>query len=843
MQAASSNATALARSRALLGRTLRRRKSTAAPAAASFADEDTHDSTSDPGRAPHYPHLFQPLSLGPAIGSLPNRCIMGSMHTGLEGHSIPRLLLPLLDHDRGGHHDGHGDDGLSAMAEYFRARAEGGCGLMVTGGISPNRAGWVSPFAAKLSTRAEMERHRVVADAVHSVRVPVGGGGGPGEGHRHGHGHGTEAARICLQILHTGRYGHHPFAVSASATRSPISPFRARELSISGVRETVEDFVNCAVLAREAGYDGVEIMGSEGYLINQFLAARTNRRTDEYGGPDFRNRMRFAVDIVRETRMATGPDFILIFRLSMLDLVKDGSSWEEVRLLAQAVEDAGATIINTGIGWHEARVPTIATSVPRGTFSWVTRKLREERAVSVPLCATNRINAPRVADGILGEGDADLISMARPFLADPDILKKAREGRPDDVNTCIACNQACLDHAFVGRTASCLVNPLACHETELAAAAREDSLPAEDRRRIGVLGAGPAGLAFATTAATIGHQVTLYDNADEIGGQFNMAKRIPGKEEFHETLRYFNHRLAGLERSGKLEVRLGTEVRLQDMLEDDRGDHGNRTDKWILAAGVDPRTPPIPGVDHPSVLSYIDVLRHDAKVGRRVAIIGAGGIGFDVAEFLLHHDRDATQGGSDGRYTTADEPSPAAFLREWGVDPKNEARGGLTAPDGSVHRPMREIIMMQRKKGKLGAGLGKTTGWIHRAALAKSGAVEMVGSCAYEKVDAEGRLHISVGIGDDATTRVLDVDNIILCAGQIAKKDLEMEAEGTGLAGKLYTIGGAYEAGELDAKRAIDMGTRLALKIHEDSVIPGQHNFQAGKGPEEAMIGFFNRWM
>lgn len=761
--------------------------------------------------------MFEPLSLGPHIGTLPNRVLMGSMHTGLEGHSIPSFLMPLLKPDVT-------HDDLSGMAEYFRIRAEGGVGLMVTGGISPNKAGWVGPFAAKMDSEVEMERHRMVTDAVHSVRIPSGplvvGPNGA-----------TEPARICMQILHTGRYAIHPFAVSASATKSPISPFPAKELSLAGIQSTIADFVRCATLAKRAGYDGVEIMGSEGYLINQFLVRKTNKRTDEYGGPDFANRMRFAVDIVRQTRAAVGEDFIIIFRLSMLDLVEDGSSWEEVKLLAQAIEDAGATIINTGIGWHEARVPTIATSVPRASFSWVTRKMREEKIVNVPLCATNRINAPHVADEVIGRGDADLVSMARPFLADPNIVKKSREGSVDDINTCIACNQACLDHAFIGKTASCLVNPLACHETELKV--EEDAIAPTERLRIGVIGSGPAGMAFATTAATIGHHVTLYDKSDEIGGQFNMAKRIPGKEEFHETVRYFRQQLAKLERKGKLEMKLGTEMTHNDM---ESASANGEIDKWIVAAGVDPRVPPIPGLDHPKVLSYIDVLRHNAPVGENVAIIGAGGIGFDVAEYLIHHDDNADHD------LTADETNSDEFLKEWGVDPQNSSRGGLARPDESIHRPKRQIVLMQRKKGKLGAGLGKTTGWIHRATLAKSGAVEMIGSVSYDKVDEDGKLHITIGKGDKAETRVLDVDNIVVCAGQISKKELENEAEGTPLAEKVYLIGGAYEAGELDAKRAIDMGTRLALKIHEEGVVPGKHKFQSGQGPEEKLFQTLKRF-
>lgn len=688
----------------------------------------------------------------------------------------------------------------------------------VTGGVSPNRQGWVGPFAGKLSTETERDRHKVVTEMVHSIQIPSYGANA------------TETARICLQILHTGRYAYHPFAVSASSTKSPISPFQAKELSTSDVKATIRDFVNCAVLAKEAGYDGVEIMGSEGYLINQFLVSKTNQRTDEYGGDSFSNRMRLAVEIVTETRKACGLDFIIIFRLSMLDLVKDGSSWEEIKALAQVLENAGVTIINTGIGWHEARIPTIATSVPRGAYSWVTKKLRDENIVSVPLCATNRINAPTTIENILSSGSADLISMARPFLADPEIVKKSREGRHEDINTCIGCNQACLDHAFIGKTASCLVNPRACHETEIDIT--PNSIRAEDRLNIGVVGAGPAGMAFAHTAATIGHNVTLFDKSPEIGGQFNMAKRIPGKEEFHETIRYFNVQLRKLEKEGKLDIRLGTEVSYDDMdrLSSNSGDE--KIDKWIIATGVDPRVPNIPGLDHPKVLSYIDVLRHKAKVGRKVAVIGAGGIGFDVSEYLLHHD------DADDHDKLADEVNVDEFLTKWGVDKQNSVRGGLL-PDEQIRIPLphREIILMQRKKGKLGAGLGKTTGWIHRSELVRSKAVEMLPQVSYDRVDEDGNLHITVGSGDKKESRVLEVDNIILCAGQVSKKDLEKAAMDAGsvLAGKVYTIGGAYEAGELDAKRAIDMGTRLALKIKNDEVVPGKHSFTADIGAEEIL--------
>eukprot|EP00550_Attheya_septentrionalis_P008502 CAMPEP_0198285218 /NCGR_PEP_ID=MMETSP1449-20131203/4535_1 /TAXON_ID=420275 /ORGANISM="Attheya septentrionalis, Strain CCMP2084" /LENGTH=825 /DNA_ID=CAMNT_0043982549 /DNA_START=132 /DNA_END=2609 /DNA_ORIENTATION=+ len=774
-----------------------------------------------------YPTLFSPLKLKGDVGTLPNRVIMGSMHTGLEGHSIPSWVLPLL----GKTDDDHKD--LSSMAAYFVERAKGGVGLIVTGGISPNREGWVGPFAAKLSTEAEMERHRIVTDSVHSVQIPMGDGTSFGGD--------TVPARICMQILHAGRYAMHPLAVSASNTKAPISPFRARQLSLSGVQSTVSDFIHCAVLAKKAGYDGVEIMGSEGYLINQFLVNRTNKRTDAYGGSDFLNRIKFAVEIVKGTRDAVGNDFIIIFRLSMMDLIKDGSSWDEVKILAQAMEDAGATILNTGIGWHEARIPTIATSVPRGMFAYVTQKLREEGVVDIPLCATNRINAPHVAESILSGNSADLVSMARPLLADPDIVLKSREGRADEINTCIACNQACLDHAFVGKTASCLVNPRACHELELQITPNAHASD-KDRRKIAVVGTGPAGLAFATTAATLGHDVTVFDKATEIGGQFNMAKRIPGKEEFHETIRYFDTLLKKLQAQGKVTMQLGTCV-THDFMKSHQ-----TFDKWIVATGVNPRMPPIPGVNHPNVLSYIDVLRHNAPVGKRVAIIGAGGIGFDVAEFLIHHGE---------RDLTPDELNKDDWMKEWGVDKTNAVRGGvLPSPDDDTHndeaKPKRKIVMMQRKPGKLGAGLGRTTGWIHRATLAKSHAVQMVGGVTYNKVDENGYLHITVTDpkSEEKVDQILEVDNIILCAGQTPHNELETSASTSSsaekddyLASRVYTIGGAYEALELDAKRAIDMGTRLALEIHDESVVPGKHKFESDVGPEEKLFSVLKRFM
>jgi len=774
----------------------------------------------------YYPRLFEPLDLGEDIGILPNRVLMGSMHTGLEGDSIPTWIKPLLrGNNSTSHSHSHHDDGLDAMAAYFHERAKNNLGLMVTGGIAPSREGWVAPFAAKLTTREEMEAHRVVTDAVHSVRIPVI------------HDRFTDVpSRICLQILHAGRYAMHPFAVSASATKSPISPFKARALSTRQAKETIQDFVRTALLAKEAGYDGVEVMGSEGYLIHQFLVTHTNQRTDEFGG-DFGNRMKFAVDIVRGIRQAAGKDFMIIFRLSMMDLIKDGSDWKEIQLLAQAIEDAGATIINTGIGWHEARIPTIATLVPRGAFSFVTAKLRG--SVGVPLCTTNRINGPRVAEDILEAEQADLVSMARPFLADPELLTKSKQGRADEINTCIGCNQACLDHTFLGKTASCLVNPRAGHELEFAPPTQVTQ--EETRKKIAVVGAGPAGLACATTAASLGHDVTLYDNASEIGGQFNMAKRVPGKEEFYETLRYFG---VELKKRG-VKVRLNHPISKATMR-----DNEERFDAWILATGVHPRTPPIPGIGHPKVLSYIDVLKHKVPVGERVAIIGAGGIGFDVAEYLLHHNDDEDESESKSNQHRIDE-----FFQQWGVDQQNDIRGGLkpnhqsanndssTNNNNNNNNNNRRIHLLQRKKGKLGAGLGKTTGWIHRATLAQSGRVEMIGNVSYEKVDENGNLHVKNG----NTTRVLEVDNIILCAGQESNRDLlEHNNGGSGsgagdvaAAGNVHTIGGAYKAGELDAKRAIDMGTRLAYKLTD----PDNYSMKAPTSDEEIVLRLMAKWM
>ncbi|QXG32042.1 NADPH-dependent 2,4-dienoyl-CoA reductase [Pseudomonas viridiflava] len=677
--------------------------------------------------AAHYPHLLAPLDLG--FTTLRNRSLMGSMHTGLE--------------EKPG--------GFERMAAYFAERAQGGVGLMVTGGIAPNEEGGVYDGAAKLTTPEEALQHRVVTQAVHEA-----------------------GGKICLQILHAGRYAYSRKQVAPSAIQAPINPFKPRELDEEGIEKQISDFVTCSTLAQSAGYDGVEIMGSEGYFINQFLAAHTNHRTDRWGG-SYENRMRLAVEIVTRVRQAVGPNFIIIFRLSMLDLVEGGSTWQEIVQLAKAVEQAGATIINTGIGWHEARIPTIATKVPRAAFSKVTAKLRG--SVNIPLITTNRINTPEVAERILSEGDADMVSMARPFLADPEFVNKAAAGQAELINTCIGCNQACLDHTFGGKLTSCLVNPRACHETEL------NYLPTRQIKKIAVVGAGPAGLAAATVAAERGHQVTLFDSASEIGGQFNIAKRIPGKEEFSETLRYFTHKV----QDTGIDLRLNTRVTAQDLL-------GAGFDDVILATGIAPRTPAIPGIDNPMVLSYLDVILQRKPVGRSVAVIGAGGIGFDVSEYLVHQ----------GVATSLDRE---AFWKEWGIDTTLEARGGVAGIKPEVHAPARQVFLLQRKSSKVGDGLGKTTGWIHRTGL-KNKQVQMLNSVQYLKIDDAG-LHIR--IGEEGEEKLLPVDNIVICAGQDPLRELYDDL----VAAKqsVHLIGGADVAAELDAKRAIDQGSRLAAGL------------------------------
>ncbi|WP_300454933.1 NADPH-dependent 2,4-dienoyl-CoA reductase [Accumulibacter sp.] len=669
-----------------------------------------------------YPHLLAPIDLG--FTKLKNRVLMGSMHTGLE--EVPQ--------------------GFARLAVFYAERARGGVGLIVTGGIAPNQDGVVMPGAAVLENEAQAEKHRRITDAVHQAD-----------------------GKIAMQILHTGRYAYHRGAVAPSALQAPISPIRPRELSEEEIERTINDYTRCASLAQFAGYDGVEVMGSEGYLINQFIAQRTNSRDDSWGG-SFENRCRFALETVRRVRAATGPNFIIIFRLSMLDLVEGGSSWEEIVALAKAIEAAGATIINTGIGWHEARIPTIATMVPRAAFTWVTKRLMGQ--VGIPLVTTNRINAPEVAEEVIASGCADMVSMARPFLADAAFVNKAAAGRADEINTCIACNQACLDEIFEGRLTYCLVNPRACRETELVIEKAARSA------RIAVVGAGPAGMACALTAAERGHQVTLFDASLEIGGQFNLARRIPGKEEFSETLRYFDRRL----RQAGVYLELGKRCVASELVE-------AGFDHVVLATGIVPRRPDLPGIEHEKVISYADLIEGYRVAGKRVAIIGAGGIGFDVAEFLTHVDdeRDEIE----------------RFQSEWGIDPEFAERGGLRAP---IRQPTRrQVWLLQRKTSKVGDGLAKTTGWIRRTLL-KTRGVQMLSGVTYERIDDSG-LHIVV----DGQPQCLPVDHVIICAGQEPRRELEAEL----LVAKvpLSLIGGADVANELDAKRAIDQGTRLAATL------------------------------
>lgn len=669
-----------------------------------------------------YPNMLAPLDLG--FTTLKNRVLMGSMHTGLEEVA----------------------DGHKRMAAYFGERAKGGVGLIVTGGIGPNSEGGTHPATKMLVTDEDIAGHKQITDAVHE-----------------------HDGKICMQILHTGRYAYSPDQVAPSAIKAPINPFTPRALTDSEIHKQIDDFVFTSVQAQKAGYDGVEIMGSEGYFLNQFIAARTNQREDDWGG-SYENRIRLPIEVVRKVREAVGECFIIIFRLSMLDLVDGGSTAEEVIQLGKAIEEAGATIINTGIGWHEAQIPTIATKVPRAAFTWVTARFKKE--LSVPVITSNRINTPEVAEEVLARGDADMISMARPFLADPDFVNKAADNRADEINTCIGCNQACLDHVFGGVMTSCLVNPRACHETELHIVATTNA------KKIAVVGAGPAGLSAATTAASRGHQVTLFDAADEIGGQFNIAKQIPGKEEFYETLRYFNKQI---EITG-VDLQLNTRVTAEQL-------NNGGFDEVIIATGISPRIPPIEGINHPKVMNYLDVIGDKKPVGKKVAIIGAGGIGFDTAEYITH----------SGESTSQNIP---AFMKEWGVDMTFGSRSGIEGIQAQPEPSPREVYLLQRKTSRVGKGLGKTTGWIHRAGLAMKG-VRMMPGCDYSHIDDEG-LHITVG--DDP--QVLPVDTVIICAGQDPLREL---VDGLNLPHHL--IGGADEAGELDAKRAINQGTRLAAAM------------------------------
>ncbi|MCL3817071.1 NADPH-dependent 2,4-dienoyl-CoA reductase [Aeromicrobium wangtongii] len=666
-----------------------------------------------------YPHLLEPLDLGHT--TLRNRVIMGSMHTGME--------------DRAKH--------LPELAAYFAERARGGVALSVTGGYAPNWHGWLLPFGSQMTSRRFADKHRVVTDAVHE-----------------------HDGKIVMQLLHAGRYGYHPFKRGASSIKSPITPFRSpKAMTTKEVDRTVDDFAASAVLARRAGYDGVEIMGSEGYLINQMLTARTNDRTDRWGGSAER-RMRFPVEIVQRVREAVGDDFIVMYRMSLLDLVDDAQSWDEIVELAHRIETAGVSIINTGIGWHEARIPTIVTSVPRAAFTNVTAKLRPE--VSVPVVASNRINTPEVAEQIIASGQADLVSMARPLLADPFFVQKAAEDRADEINTCIACNQACLDHTFVNKRASCLVNPRAGHETTLVLT------PTRTVKKIAVVGAGPAGLAAATELAGRGHGVELFEALDELGGQFRLAMQIPGKEEFTETIRYYSRRL---DVTG-VKVHLGTRVTAADL---------DGFDEVVIATGVEPRIPSIPGVDHPCVVDYQQVIRGEVPVGHAVAVVGAGGIGFDVSEFLLHETGESLE----------------HWMARWGVTDPALERGGLTTKLKAP--PKRQVFLLQRKATELGKGLGKTSGWVHRQTLKDSG-VEMIKGVTYDLINDDG-LHITV----DEQSRVLDVDTIVLCTGQESVRDLVEPLETTGT--PVHVIGGADVAAELDAKRAIKQATELAARL------------------------------
>ncbi len=670
-----------------------------------------------------YPNLLSPLDLG--FTTIKNRVLMGSMHTGLEEEK----------------------NGFYKLAAFYKERAKGGVGLIVTGGVAPNISGWVAPFASKLTTKKEIEKHKLITNAVHD-----------------------EGGKIALQILHAGRYAFHPLAVAPSAIKSPISPFKPWRLPSFMIESTINDYANCALSAKDAGYDGVEIMGSEGYLINEFLVEKTNKRNDKWGG-SYENRMRFAIEIVKLTREKVGPRFIIIYRLSLMDLIENGSSWDEIVILAKEIEKAGATLINTGIGWHETRIPTIATMVPRGTFTFATQKIRSE--LKIPVITTNRINTPDKAEDILAKGEADMVSMARPMLADSNFVLKAMSDRSNEINTCIGCNQACLDHVFVGKVASCLVNPRACHETELI---YTKTLYAKN---IAVVGAGPAGLSAAVTLAKRGHTVTLFDQENSIGGQFNIAKQIPGKEEFYETLRYYQTKIEKY----AINLKLGHEVTTDKLISD-------KFDEIVIATGITPRALQINGINHPKVLSYIDVIKHKKPVGDKVAIIGAGGIGFDVAEYLLHN-----------KLETQDAIS---FMQEWAIDYTLSTRGGLLSHKVVPHTT-REIYLCQRTPGKLGKKLGKTTGWIHRTSLKKH-KVKMLSDLKYTKIDDTGLHFIK-----DGKNCVLAVDHIIICAGQDSYNKLAVELAAKNV--KSHVIGGAFEAHELDAKFAIRQGAELAAVL------------------------------
>lgn len=678
------------------------------------------------GASTIYPKLLEPLDLG--FTTLKNRVLMGSMHTMLEDI----------------------DGGIPRLAAFYAERARGQVGLIVTGGVAPSKQGLALPVGHPLDNLEEAEKHKEVTKAVHD-----------------------EGGKICMQILHVGRYGYTPENVSASNTKAPISPFPARELTGEEVEQTIEDYVHCAKMAQYANYDGVEVMGSEGYLINQFIAKKTNLRTDEWGGA-YENRIKFPLEIIRRTREAVGENFIIIYRLSMLDLVEGGSTWEEVVQLAKAIEAAGATIINTGIGWHESRVPTIGTVVPKAGFAWVTKKMMGE--VNIPLITTNRINMPDVAEKVLAEGNADMVSMARPFLADPELVLKSIEGRPEEINTCIACNQACLDHTFTMQVSSCIVNPRACHETILV------HEPTTKSKKIAVIGAGPAGLEAATVAAKRGHQVVLFEEKHEIGGQFNMAKVIPGKEEYGQTIRYYHNMLKKYE----VDVRLNTRAEEADLIT-------QNYDEIILASGVTPRILEIEGINHPKVLDYVDVLYKNKSVGNKVAIVGAGGIGFDMAEYLAHDMSHESVSLNTENY-----------MKEWGVDMSYSKGGALAKAPQPLASP-REIYLLKRSKGKHGKNLGKTTGWIHRSSLAMK-EVKMLADVSYEKIDDQG-FHIKVG----EEQQILDVDHVIICAGQVSLKELEAGLTAAGQ--NVHLVGGANIAAQLDAKMAIKEASELAAKL------------------------------